>query len=138
MNPCVSLDNRSRAESAVLANRPLDCPRMSVVSLTNGRYSVRLSGGGQRVTRNVAGERSRAGSDDETCDVDGFHIYLRDLDDDFVWSAGYQPTRVAGIALRISLDGGVAEIVRVDREHRVPRRGLRFAGTRFRSSPLHD
>jgi cyclic beta-1,2-glucan synthetase len=53
---------------------------------------------------------------DETRDADGFFIYLRDLDDDAVWSAGYQPTRVAGVQYDFQYDRGVAQIQRVDRE----------------------
>ena len=52
---------------------------------------------------------------DATCDADGFHIYLRDLDDNFVWSAGYQPTRIAAAQYDFQCKGGIAEIVRVDR-----------------------
>ena len=42
---------------------------------------------------------------DETRDADGFHIYLRDLDDNFVWSAGYQPTRIARRNMSFTVTG---------------------------------
>ena len=86
-----------------------------VVSLSNGHYSVRLSevGSGYSLCAGVAISRWLP---DETRDADGFFIYLRDLDDDSVWSAGYQPTRVSGIQYGFQYDGGVAQIQRVDRE----------------------
>jgi cyclic beta-1,2-glucan synthetase len=85
------------------------------VSLTNGRYTVSLSGigsgfsqyGGAAVTRHTP---------DPTCETDGFHIYLRDLDDPFTWSAGYLPTRVSPAQYSFRCEAGVAEFVRVDRD----------------------
>ncbi|HEY3392347.1 MAG TPA: hypothetical protein VGK58_06555 [Lacipirellulaceae bacterium] len=85
-----------------------------IVCLTNGRYSVRFSarGGGQSQWGKLAVTRW---SGDAVCDADGFHVYLRDLEDNFVWSAGYQPTRVLPDAYEFRFGGGVAEIARLDR-----------------------
>ncbi|MEX2308870.1 MAG: hypothetical protein WD738_14820 [Pirellulales bacterium] len=85
-----------------------------VLSFTNGHYTVRLSevGSGYSECRGVAISRWLQ---DETRDADGFYIYLRDLDDNFVWSAGYQPTRVIASHYDFQYDRGVAEIERLDR-----------------------
>jgi N,N'-diacetylchitobiose phosphorylase len=85
-----------------------------VVCLTNGRYTVRFSarGGGQSQWGKLAVTRW---SGDPICDIDGFHVYLRDLEDNFLWSAGYQPTRTASDIYEFRSDGDVAEIVRTDR-----------------------
>ncbi|MCI0332775.1 MAG: glycosyl transferase [Planctomycetes bacterium] len=87
-------------------------PRMA--ALTNGRYTVRLNsvGGGYSECGNAAVTRCPG---DPATDADGFHIYLRDADEDFVWSAGYQPTRIPASEYEFSCDSNVAEIFRVDR-----------------------
>ena len=61
--------------------------------LSNGRYQVRITaaGGGQSLLDWMALSRWE---DDPVEDARGFFIYLRDLDDHEVWSAGCQP--VAG------------------------------------------
>ncbi len=51
---------------------------------------------------------------DATCETGGFYIYLRDLDDNFVWSAGFQPTRATASQYEFRCERGVAEILRVD------------------------
>jgi cyclic beta-1,2-glucan synthetase len=53
---------------------------------------------------------------DPTCDRDGFHLYLRDLEDQYLWSAGYQPTCTTPDAYEFQFNRVVAEIVRSDRE----------------------
>jgi cyclic beta-1,2-glucan synthetase len=85
------------------------------VRLTNGRYSVSLTavGGGVSECRGLDVSRW---TPDPTCDSDGFHIYLRDLDDEFVWSASYQPTRVTPDAYQFQFTSSLAEINRLDRE----------------------
>jgi cyclic beta-1,2-glucan synthetase len=87
---------------------------MQVASLSNGRYTVRLSeiGSGYSTCQSTAVTRSMP---DATCDADGFHIYLQDMADRFVWSAGYQPTRIAPEHYGFQCNGGIAEIVRIDR-----------------------
>src|SRR5688500_10510922 len=103
----------SCVEPRVPVGERLNVPR-DIVCLTNGRYSVRLSarGGGQSQWGKLAVTRW---SGDAVCDADGFHIYLRDLEDNFVWSAGYQPTRVLPDAYEFRSGGGVAEIARWNR-----------------------
>jgi cyclic beta-1,2-glucan synthetase len=55
-------------------------------------------------------------SADRLFDVDGFHLYLRDLDDYHVWSAGYQPTRVVADDYRFLHGEWGAQLWRTDRE----------------------
>jgi cyclic beta-1,2-glucan synthetase len=111
MNPVSGVSYR--AGRAQHDDRPL-IPPLEVVSLSNDRYSVRLSGAGTGYSE-CRGRTLTRWQPDRTCDVDGFHIYVRDLDDGFVWSAGYQPTRVAPSHYDFRCAGGVAEIVRLDR-----------------------
>lgn len=54
-------------------------------------------------------------SPDATRDADGFQIYIRDLDDGAVWSAGYQPTRVVPNEYLFSTEADRVEISRLDR-----------------------
>jgi cyclic beta-1,2-glucan synthetase len=58
--------------------------------LSNGDYSVMLTaaGSGYSRWRDVALTRWR---EDPTCDPFGFYVFLRDVVDGRVWSAGYQP-----------------------------------------------
>ena len=58
----------------------------------------------------------RAGRRTTRATCDGFHIFLRDLDDDFVWSAGFQPTRVMPTTYEFQFSSSAAEIARADRE----------------------
>ncbi len=85
------------------------------VQLSNGQYSLRLSeaGSGYSETNGIAITRYAL---DETLDADGFYVYLRDLDDGFVWSAGYQPTRVVPSQYAFRCDSSRAEITRMDRD----------------------
>jgi Cellobiose phosphorylase len=59
--------------------------------LANGRYSVMITaaGSGYSLWRNLAVTRWR---EDVTRDAWGNYLYLRDVEDGEVWSAGYQPT----------------------------------------------
>ncbi|MFO0791583.1 MAG: hypothetical protein U0805_19145 [Pirellulales bacterium] len=99
------------------------------VTLSNGRYSVRLNeaGAGQSKLPEFAVTRSIG---DEVCDADGFFIYLRDLDDNAVWSASYQPTRATPTQYEFSYQQNVAQFLRVDR-------GIECR-TRVAVSPEHD
>src|ERR1700736_3688972 len=58
--------------------------------LSNGSYSVMLTaaGSGYSRWRDVALTRWR---EDPTCDPFGYYVFLRDVVDGRVWSAGYQP-----------------------------------------------
>ena len=86
-----------------------------VACLTNGRYSVRLNarGTGYSTCGDVALTRWSA---DQVCDADGFHVYLRDLDDNCVWSAGYQPTHVQADEYEFNSSAAIAVLRRVDRD----------------------
>ena len=61
--------------------------------LSNGRYTVMLTAAGSGFSRwrGMAVTRWR---EDATCDDWGSYIYLRDVDSDNVWSAGFQPSGV--------------------------------------------
>src|SRR2546428_9580595 len=59
--------------------------------LSNGQYNVRLSEAGSGCSE-LGGVAITRWAADETRDADGFHIYLRDLNDGFLWSAGFQPS----------------------------------------------
>jgi N,N'-diacetylchitobiose phosphorylase len=111
MNP---LEVKRRAARGLEARdvRPLELPRQ-VVRLSNGQYTVQLNGVGSGFSecRGLAVSRWVP---DPTCDADGFHIFLRDLDDGAVWSAGFQPTRVMPDDYAFSWSPGAAEIARVD------------------------
>jgi cyclic beta-1,2-glucan synthetase len=110
----VQLDQRVAGRS-----RPLSDPILGLsaqqAQLTNGRYSVSLAAVGSGVSELCGLDVSRW-SADTTCNIDGFHLFLRDLDDQYVWSAGYQPTCVAPDAYEFRFNRVLAEIVRVDRE----------------------
>ncbi len=86
---------------------------LQAVSLTNGRYTAYLNGvgAGHSKFRNAAVTRC---SGDAVSNSDGVQIYVRDLDENLIWSAGYQPTRIAASQYEFSCDSGVAEIFRVD------------------------
>jgi cyclic beta-1,2-glucan synthetase len=58
--------------------------------LSNGNYSVMLTAAGSGYSRwqDIALTRWR---EDPTCDPWGFYIFLRDVFNGHVWSAGYQP-----------------------------------------------
>jgi cyclic beta-1,2-glucan synthetase len=83
--------------------------------LTNGCYGVRLTavGSGLSECGDVAVSRWLP---DRTSDADGFHVFLRDPDDNFLWSAGYQPTRIAAESYEFHGSPSLAEIVRTDRD----------------------
>ena len=87
-----------------------------IVTLSNGRYSVRLSEAGSGYARLEAILPLPDGVAMKSPKSDGFHLYLRDLDDGFMWSAGYQPTRVVPSRYEFRAVQNVAEISRVDRD----------------------
>src|SRR5688572_7037783 len=81
--------------------------------LSNGRYHVRLdgTGSGSSECRGVAVARATG---DKISAADGFHIFLRDLENHGVWSAGYQPTRAAAESYEFRYADNIAEITRLD------------------------
>lgn len=100
-------------------SRPASDPILGLTSqearLGNGRYHVTLSavGGGCSEYGGFDVSRWMPESTGESC---GFQLFLRDLDDQFVWSAGYHPTRILPDAYDFRFDGSSAEIRRLDRD----------------------
>lgn len=89
----------------------LDLP-LQAASLTNGRYTAHWNNVGTGHSRFRDAAVTRCSGD--TSNTDGVHIYVRDLDENLIWSGGYQPTRIAASQYEFSCDSGVAEIFRVD------------------------
>jgi len=81
--------------------------------LSNGRYAVMLTAAGSGYSRwgDIAITRWR---EDMTCDDWGSYVFLRDVADGAVWSAGYQPTGVEPDTYEVEFAEGRAEIVRRD------------------------
>jgi len=81
--------------------------------LSNGNYSVMLTaaGSGYSRWRDVALTRWR---EDPTCDPWGYYIFLRDVIDGRVWSAGYQPVGCEPDSYDTAFSEDRAEIVRRD------------------------
>ncbi len=65
-----------------------DSPRVHLLS--NGRYSTMITNAGTGYS-NYYGYRLTRWHADRTQDSDGFHIYVRDLEDNQFWTMGYQP-----------------------------------------------
>jgi cyclic beta-1,2-glucan synthetase len=78
-----------RSESLRVIDDP-NTPRPEVHLLSNGRYSVMVSGsgGGYSKWKEIAVTRWHG---DPTRDNEGMFFYIRDLDSGEVWSAGYHP-----------------------------------------------
>ncbi|MDY6877807.1 MAG: glucoamylase family protein [Chloroflexota bacterium] len=70
---------------------PVDAPLPQVHLLSNGRYGLLITsaGGGYSQWRGVNLTRWRA---DTTLDNWGTWLYIQDVDNDDLWSAGWQPT----------------------------------------------
>ncbi|MES2431885.1 MAG: glucoamylase family protein [Bacteroidota bacterium] len=81
--------------------------------LSNGRYHVMVtnSGGGYSRWKNIAITRWR---EDATCDNWGTFCYIRDIENDFFWSAAYQPTLEQGSNYEAVFSQGRAEFRRND------------------------
>jgi cyclic beta-1,2-glucan synthetase len=81
--------------------------------LSNGRYSVMLTAAGSGFSqwRQLAVTRWR---EDATCDPWGSYIFLRDVHEGRVWSAGYQPTGAAPESYSVDFSEDRAEILRKD------------------------
>ncbi len=83
--------------------------------LSNGRYSVMItgSGSGYSLWKKLAVTRWR---EDVTRDAWGSFIYLRDVADGEVWSAGYQPTTVAPDRYEVLFVEDRVRIIRSDHD----------------------
>ena len=86
-------------------------PRTNLLS--NGQYAVMITaaGSGYSRWRNIAVTRWQ---EDPTCDRWGSYVFLRDMRDGKVWSAGYQPSGVAPEHYEADFYEGFAKIVRQD------------------------
>jgi cyclic beta-1,2-glucan synthetase len=85
--------------SAAAPSMPIDAPRRfnspyqatpRTHLLSNGNYSVMLTAAGSGYSR-CQGLALTRWREDPTCDPWGFYIFLRDVFNGHVWSAGYQP-----------------------------------------------
>ncbi len=92
----------------------LDDPAPHARVLSNGRYTVLVSGAGSGVSTcgRLASTRFAA---DRSEDADGFFVYLRDLEDGAVWSAGHQPVRADAERYAASSAPGRVCVTRADR-----------------------
>jgi cyclic beta-1,2-glucan synthetase len=81
--------------------------------LSNGGYAVMITaaGSGYSRWRNLAVSRWR---EDVTCDPWGSYVYLRDVENGSVWSAGYQPSGARPDNYEVAFSEDRAEITRRD------------------------
>ena len=81
--------------------------------LSNGRYAVMITAAGSGFSRwrNLAVSRWR---EDVTCDPWGSYVYLRDVENGSVWSAGYQPSGARPDSYEVAFSEDRAEITRRD------------------------
>ena len=86
-------------------------PRTRILS--NGNYAVMITGAGSGYSRwrDLAVTRWY---EDVTCDSWGSHIFLRDVHNGDVWSAGYQPTGVEPDSYEVEFSEDRVEIARRD------------------------
>ena len=92
--------------------RRITSPR-APICLSNGSYSVMLTaaGSGYSRWRDIAVTRWR---EDPTCDPWGFYVFLRDVANGEVWSAGYQPVGREPDSYDVAFFEDHAEIARRD------------------------
>jgi cyclic beta-1,2-glucan synthetase len=81
--------------------------------LSNGRYSVMLTGAGSGYSRwgDIGVTRWRQ---DVTRDDSGSYIFLRDVASGAVWSAGYQPSGIEPQSYQVTFTEDRAEFIRTD------------------------
>ena len=81
--------------------------------LSNGRYAVMITNAGSGYSRwgDIAVTRWR---EDVTRDDWGAYVFLRDMRDGQVWSAGFQPAGVEPDHYEVNFSEGQAEIIRRD------------------------
>ncbi len=82
--------------------------------LSNGRYTVLLTGAGTGRST-CDGYALTSWSGDRTEDGDGVFLYLRDLDDDVLWSAAFHPVRRVAEQLSATWVPGHVGLTRRDR-----------------------
>ena len=103
-------------EPESLNARHFDSPHQSSPRthlLSNGRYSVMLTAAGSGFSkwRDLAVTRWR---EDPSCDPWGSYIFMRDVHEGRVWSAGYQPSGAAPDSYGVDFFEDRAEILRKD------------------------
>ncbi|MGR9088172.1 MAG: glucoamylase family protein, partial [Gammaproteobacteria bacterium] len=103
-------------ESVQPPSRRTPSPTASIPSshlLSNGRYAVMITaaGSGYSLCQNLAVTRWR---EDVTRDNWGSYIFLRDIENGQVWSAGYQPTTMAPDHYEVVFAEDRARITRTD------------------------
>lgn len=91
----------------------MSIPGVRTHLLSNGNYSLMLTaaGSGYSRWRDAALTRWR---EDATCDPWGYYVFLRDVADGRVWSAGYQPTGCEPDSYEVSFFEDRAEFLRRD------------------------
>ncbi len=90
-----------------------DTPVPEVQLLSNGNYSVMVTnaGGGYSRWKNIALTRWRQ---DSTCDNTGSFCFIRDVDNDAVWSNAHQPSLTKADTYEAVFSQGKAEFRRKD------------------------
>ncbi len=86
-------------------------PRTRILS--NGNYAVMVTGAGSGYSR-WRGLAVTRWYEDVTCDSWGSYIFLRDVQNNDVWSAGYQPTGVEPDSYEVEFSEDRVEIARRD------------------------
>ncbi len=81
--------------------------------LSNGRYSVMMTGAGSGYSRWRDMDVTRW-REDTTIDGWGSYIYLRDMRTNDIWSTGYQPSAVEPESYEVAFSEDRVEIVRED------------------------
>jgi cyclic beta-1,2-glucan synthetase len=81
--------------------------------LSNGRYSVMVTGAGSGYSRWRDMDITRW-REDTTCDGWGSYIYLRDMRTNDIWSTGYQPSAVEPETYEVIFSEDRVEIIRED------------------------
>ena len=79
--------------------------------LSNGSYTLLLSGAGAGFSQRQGAALTNWNAD-RTEDGLGFFVYLRDLEDGSVWSAGHQPTCVKATSYAVDSAPGACLLSR--------------------------
>src|SRR5438128_2514763 len=102
--------------AGVLTTSPLDRlddPAPHARLLSNGRYTVLVTGAGSGFSR-WDGLALTAWSADRTEDAEGFFLYVRDLERGIFWSLGHQPVQRPAARYGVRYRPGVVTITRLD------------------------
>ncbi|SJZ97061.1 GH36-type glycosyl hydrolase domain-containing protein [Sediminibacterium ginsengisoli] len=115
-SPGIHVADSSMVIETDLPMRVINTPNTQVPEvqlLSNGRYEVMVtnSGGGYSRWKGLAVNRWR---EDSTCDNWGTFCYIRDLDNNQLWSSSYQPVLQEGENYEVVFSQGRAEFRRRD------------------------